>query len=554
MKRIHSLLNSIYAKINHYSPVLVCSVLFLVSLFFLSLTPNNNSSNGDLAMFLNGQMRVVQGGTPYKDFWTPYGALESYFPAFIFRNFGQTINAVYYTNILISALVVLFAFILARQVTKNNMLSIMASLLVLFNGLYWRTFYYIHIYILFLLIATILFFKYTALNRKYLLLLAGLFTGFAFLFKIELAGAYGLALFFGVLVNNALNGKKINDSAKDLLGIGIGFVASLTILILFNPEVAPYLYKEMVIDALDSGTSMNLPYFHSIGSYAEILFDKLALLNNSSSIFNFFQAGFFFIYFLNVALNYFLPFIVLPLAVIFLKKLNLDKNTNLCYFFFIFWTIATFPKSLGRSAASQLSHALMPLFFVLIMTINNLRKDYIPFKNREVLEKIIIYTTAISLILSSVIVVSSSVNTLSKPSYEIKTQHGTLLTDEKSVADETNKIIELVYNYTNGPEDYIFVSTQEAPPIYTLTNRKNPTYYSSMFDVIIRPSIEKQNKMCNDLITKKTKIIIHDAYWGYDDLPERQFLFAARTLHECIIANFKFLGNYGRYQVYITYD
>ncbi|MGV8142506.1 MAG: glycosyltransferase family 39 protein [Candidatus Pacearchaeota archaeon] len=517
------------------------------------MTPNNNLSGGDLAMFLNGQMRVVQGDTPYKDFWTPYGALESYFPAFIFKNFGQTINAIYFANMVICVLVVLASFILALQVTKSRILSIICAALFLFNGIYWRTFYYIHAYMLFLLLSTIFLFIYFEKDRKRDLVLVGVFTAVAFLFKIEMTGAYGLALFFIILTRNLLMEKKLTQTVKELFLILAGFVVPFLILILIHPEVAPYLYKDMVLDALDSGTSMNLPYFHSIGSYFKILLGKITIFQNQSSIFNLFQVGFFFLHLLNVTLNYLLPFVILPISIIVFRRMKLGDSKKIYLLFFIFWFLVTFPKSLGRSAASQLSHALMPLFFVQVLIISSFGRNLF-LELKPSLKKTIYLVTIISLLLSATIVISSSLNTVSKTNYKIETDYGTIQTDEKESALETNQVISLIYNYTKSPEDYIFVSTQEAPPFYTLTNRKNPTYYSALFDVIIRPSVEKQNKMCQDLADKKTKIIIHDAYWGYDQLPERQFLHAAKTLHDCIINNFEFIGNYGRYQVYISKD
>ncbi len=541
---------SIKHKTTSLSNLTICFAIFLASLSFMLLTPNNNLSGGDLAMFLNGQMRVVQGDTPYKDFWTPYGVLESYFPAFIFKNFGQTINSIYLANIIICALIVLVTFILAMQVTKSRILSLCCAALFLFNGIYWRTFYYIHAYMLFLLLSTLFLFFYFEKNRKRDLLLVGIFTAVAFLFKIEMTGAYGVALFLIIITRNLLIGKRLNNSVRELFLILVGFMVPFLILILIHPEVVPYLYKYMVVDSLNSGTSMNLPYFHSIGSYFKILLSKISLFENQNSIFNLFQVGFFFLHLLNVTLNYILPFLILPISVIVFRRIKIRDSNKIYLLFFIFWFLVTFPKSLGRSAASQLSHALMPLFFVQVLIISSFSRNLF-LEIKPTLKRIVYLVTIISLVLSTTIVISSSLNTISKPNYQIETDYGIIKTDEKESARETNEVISLIYNYTQSTEDYIFVSTQEAPPFYTLTNRKNPTYYSAMFDVIIRPSLEKQNKMCQDLVDKGTKIVIHDAYWGYDQLPERQFLHAAKTLHECIINNFEFIGNYGRYQIYI---
>ena len=548
MRNISKILDFGRNNLNKMRPVNLAILLFIITLSFLLLTPKHTFAGGDLAMFLNGQVRVAQGETPYKDFWTPYGALESYLPGTIYKYFGESINSILIINLLISSLVVFFTFVLAWKIFKDNFYSVIVALLVFFNGLYWRTFYYIHAYILFLLISAIFLIVYLENKNKSYLLFSGIFSGIAFLFKVELAGAYGVALGIFLIFHNYLQKNKFSNLLNNLFIVALGFALPFLLLVLIYPQVSHHIFKDMIFDALDSGTSMNLPYFHSIISYKILLSQKLSNFVGFSPL-KILEIAYLFINIILISLNYLLPFIVIGYFTYWLKSSKTGVNLIQPIIFMLLWSIMTLPKSLGRSAASQLSHALMPLFFVQIALFIWFSQKYKPSK---IVLSFKIITLSI-LILSAMVVFSSSANVLIKENYEIRSQHGSLLTDEKNIAEETNKVIQLIYQYAPSDEDHIFVSTQEAPPFYALTNRKNPTYYSSMFDVIIRPSVEKQKKMCADLIEKNTKIIIHDPYWGFDKLrrSDRMFLPTAQTLHNCIVQDFEFSTNIGKYQIYL---
>ena len=84
-----------------------------------------------------------------------------------------------------------------------------------------------------------------------------------------------------------------------------------------------------------------------------------------------------------------------------------------------------------------------------------------------------------------------------------------------------------------------------------MTNRRNPTYYDSLIDVVIKPSIEKQNKICNDLLSKDVKLIIHNTDWGFDNKEEFQFLNACSILNKCIENNFELQKKNGYWSLYV---
>ncbi len=71
----------------------------------------------------------------------------------------------------------------------------------------------------------------------------------------------------------------------------------------------------------------------------------------------------------------------------------------------------------------------------------------------------------------------------------MKLVYGKLLFESESEATSVNSAIEFI-NKNTHEGDYIFVTPWFVPPFYALTNRKNPTYYDSVIDLIVRPSNE----------------------------------------------------------------
>ena len=134
--------------------------------------------------------------------------------------------------------------------------------------------------------------------------------------------------------------------------------------------------------------------------------------------------------------------------------------------------------------------------------------------------------------------------------FEVKSGTGQLFFNNSEDACNANKVIWYIIQNT-GPGDYIFVTPWFAPPFYALTNRKDPTYYDSLIDVVARPSEDKQNSICNGLSRKKTKLIIHNTQWGFDDKEELQFSYSCKVLQRFIDSNYKLVEQFGRYGIYV---
>jgi hypothetical protein len=97
----------------------------------------------------------------------------------------------------------------------------------------------------------------------------------------------------------------------------------------------------------------------------------------------------------------------------------------------------------------------------------------------------------------------------------------------------------------------MFVTPWFAPPFYTLTDRRNPTYYDSLIDPVALPSREKQEAICRDLLSKPTRIVVDYPDWGFDNAPRMQWRAACPLVEECIATHFTRVAAYGRYWIYV---
>jgi hypothetical protein len=60
----------------------------------------------------------------------------------------------------------------------------------------------------------------------------------------------------------------------------------------------------------------------------------------------------------------------------------------------------------------------------------------------------------------------------------------------------------------------VFVTPWNAPPLYALTRRRNPTYYDSLIDLTHRPTEEKQRLVCAGLLAHGTRLVVHRPGWS----------------------------------------
>lgn len=554
IKTISSVLVALKEKIDKINPLLLALILLIIFLLLPLATYNHTMAMGDMAEYINNPLRVINGELPYRDFWLLFPPGEVFLPAFIYKFFGLNINILLVFSLIISAFVGIFSFLLGRAIFRDNFFAMISAIIVFFNGItLYAGYTYIHMYFLLLLISAFFFIKYLRNNGTIVeLFITGIFVGFAFLFSLYEVGAAFLAFFLTIFIRSKFDRKPFSQSIKSIAVFcsGVLLVVGLTSLALI--EIWQPMIKEIAIESLSHGTKMNLPYFSNLISYSGLIPEYKGVWE--SNILYMIKIFINLANFISDKLSFSLPFLLLGTSTWYLVGKKLKKSDKVVVLFFLLWGMFTFPKALGRSDMSHLVCSITPLFFLLIFLLQKSVKKWE--ENKTFLEKFITYgliivTTIILLVKGPLLFVSTGYAFLRSIShYEVRTEYGTLLLGNESEAINANNVISFIKDNT-GEGDYIFVTPWAAPPFYALTNRKNPTYYDSLIDLVTRPSDEKQIKVCNDLLNKDTKQIIHYADWGFDNKKELQFLNTCPILEKCIEDNFELVEKYGHYWIYV---
>jgi hypothetical protein len=534
--------------VNKLNPTCLAIIVLVIFIALRFISYNHTTACGDVAEYLNNPVRVVNGELPYRDFWLLFPPGVVFLPAFLYKIFGLNINVVLAFSAIVGGLVGFFSFLVGRIIFKENFFALLAAMLVFFNGTY-----AIAPCFLFLLISALFFIRYLNDDNIRELFLAGIFVGLAFLFRFYTTGSAFLAFFFIILIQSKLNQKSLSYTFKSLGVLFSGIlivvgVASLALIEIWQPMA-----RAVVIESVSHGMSMNLPYFISLTSVLEAIFVTLMKAIESGSIFLTLKIIYYIVRSAPLLVMYILPFFIVGVSAYYLLRKNLTKYEKSLVIFFLLWGIFTFPKALGRSDISHLALSITPLFFLLIFLLQKSIKKFE--ENKTSLGKFTSYGFIVITILLLLPVPSFLANTgyaLAKPpyEYEVSTKYGTLLLSNELEAKDVNGVIGFI-NENTEEGDYIFVTPWYAPPFYALTNRKNPTYYDSLIDLIAKPSDEKQKRVCNDLLNKDTKLIIHYADWGFDNKEELQFLNTCPILQRCIEDNFELVEKYGHYWIYV---
>jgi hypothetical protein len=549
IKTISTFLVTIEEKVDKINPFFLGVALFMI--FLLLPLPIYNyggimGGDGDMAEYLNNPLRVINGELPYRDFWLLFPPGEVLLPAFIYKVFGLNINLLHVFSVIISAFIGIFSFLLGRLIFRDNFFATITAIIVFSNGItrWYLGYAYIHMYFLLLLISAFLFIKYLTNKGILELFLSGIFIGLAFLFRLYVVGAAFLAFFLIIFIHSKFDGKPFSYSIKSIVVFCSGVLLIISFASLALIEIWQPMIKEIAIESVLHGTSMKRPYFYSIG-YFEYILTSLKVVLETGNILYVMKFGYHIVNFANITFFYLLPFLLVGISGWYLVGKKLKKSDKIVVLFFLFWGMFTFPKALGRSDISHLVYSITPLFFLLIFL---LQKSIERFEiNKKFLIKIIVYGFVIitlSLLTSAPLLFGY---VLVKPHYKVSTKYGTLLFSNESEAKDANAVVDFIEKNTKE-EDYIFVTPWYAPPFYALTNRKNPTYYDSLIDLIARPSDEKQIKVCNDLLDKDTKLIIHGSNWSIDN---NQFLNTCHTLQRFIENNFELVEKHGRFWIYV---
>ncbi|MBM3702697.1 MAG: hypothetical protein FJW63_06900 [Actinobacteria bacterium] len=312
------------------------------------------------------------------------------------------------------------------------------------------------------------------------------------------------------------------------------------------------MFKEVVFESLSHGTSMKTPYFFTVmNNWKLFLYIYAKQVLRQGILSSLWKVIYGIGGWLNALIYNILPFILIIFAGWYYIQFKFRSKNALWILYFFIWGVVTFPKSFGRPDMGHLAYALTPLMILLVILIFEIDIRHKIKFNFQIIIKSILSICMVCLLLSIPIFIIDSIALLLKPKAEVKTEAGAFYTTNIGEAQDINSVIKFIKNNSKDG-DYIFVTPWYSPAFYALTNRKNPTYYDSLIDLVARPNAAKQEKLCNDLLSKNTKIVIHYYAWGFDNkMRERQFQNTCPIIKYCIYNNYDLVQRYGYYWIFV---
>ncbi len=542
-------INKILEVINNANPFIIAIILFCFFVITGIIDMRFVALSCDMGEFCNNPVRILAGDLPYRDFWLLFSPGEVYVPALIYKIFGVNTEILINSFIIMSALTASFSFYVGKYILKTNTPAVIFSLLFFFISVV--SIYegpgYNNLYLTCILISFFFIIKHFKTCKLIYLFLAGLLAGAGFFFRIYEVGAAIIGFTLAIIIYYFLFKIKTQQAIKNLILYFLGMIIVPIITLLVFNGIAHRMINEIFFESVKNGTSMDIPMFSIIWDLKpNITLDYHALITHGAII-----------SILKLLVRFSLLFssliqiilvIVGIIFFIFYLKTKPEKIELAIAVLFFLWGLISYPKGLGRSDLPHFAPANCPMsLFILYATVTLIRRK----KSTSIqISKILKVsgTIIISILLLSIIDPYSKIfNFTSTPLFILNTERGIIRNKNKSYIIGLDSTFKIINRYTK-PGDYIFVTPWDAPPFYALTGRRDPTYYDSMNDLLVRPSDEKQRVICNDIISRNTKLIIHDPKTGYTS--EQEFDVACKILQNFIVKNFKYMGQYGEYQIY----
>jgi hypothetical protein len=219
--------------------------------------------------------------------------------------------------------------------------------------------------------------------------------------------------------------------------------------------------------------------------------------------------------------------------------------------FLLLWGGITFIRPLTRGAnPPQLSQATTPLFLALILVLRPLIVRW-----RET-RSIAAGVAACSAIAVAVGIGQAAISVTMKqlviqrhPADTVRAPYGTVVFGDWTRAEELRGLLAVVLENT-AEQDHIFVIPWEAPAIYALTRRHNPTYYDSTIDLFYRPDEQNQRRVCAALMEKNTKLIIGRADMPGPGWDKMEWESELPLVNAFVEDHFERIGDVGRFSVW----
>lgn len=536
--------------LNKANPWAVFMFFFFYCLLSALTSKHFSPPFGDLAEYLNNPLRILHGEMPYRDFWLLFPPGEVYAPALVYWIFGIDIDLLRNLTIFFSAASCGWAFWLGRILFGKNSHAVVVMLLYFFTSVISQYIGpdYLHAWLVLLTTAVCFLGKYFIESRRRCIFIAGLFCGTALLFRFYESAATCLAMGLTLLYWGKTARQPWSQILRPLLIFCVGIGALLLLFALVYPGSILLMVQKTVIDSYKNGVIMGLGYFHTFLKSGKSWLHSLFSL----STLPFSQIGIWRLIYEAIKLPvellfYLIPFISIG-ACFFFRKLALSRQLRAMGVLFFLWGLSLLPKGLGRPDLAHMSAATMPFLFFLFIIAVSLHQHRPDFRFAAGVKRISVLVLVLMLSLG-VHPLFKTVLLAKELPYYGKSQRGTIAFRYEIRAQNFAQTVAYI-DSVSDPEDYIFVTSWYAPPLYALCNRRNPTAYDSMIDLFMRDSNKEQKIIIDELLAKKTKLIIHDPEWGFDEQPDRQFRVACKVLDDFIQTQCVFVKQIGRFHIF----
>lgn len=522
----------------------ICIFIFLfAALYPLAFYNFDDIHAGDIAEYINNPLRVLSGDNPYTDFWLIFPPLEVYYPALLYAVFGVKMFVLFVSSWIFGALCSVMVFLISLRLMKSKLWSLLTAFLFFFSGMishYSGFDYGGHIYLFFLLVAIYIFLsKPNDLSKKSILGI-GLLIGIAAGFRIDLAGAYFLALLATFVY---MRKKRSIDNGKlfqYIVNLCLGCLVIFGLVYLpFGADI-PRVVEEILVKPPVHATNAQISIFDSIAIVAQGFGQSAA-----GNVMTLFRLVYDILYKI-------IPISTLILFIFFLREKPYTAK-KIPIVLLMFWALFTLPKMIAVPDVHYLSVLNSTVFIAFIY----LSKEMVFSENRKVKRYLkTIFVLAI-LILLVAVPASRAVDYISFASKDTVAVYGeadTLYLKDAAKAYEIQEIVNFVQkNVAPGEHlgENLLIVPFFAPPIYEMTGRTNPTYYDSFIDFGFVPSEEKQRELCRQIIRTNIKYVVYgnecQIYWNGECRSE-----GFEILDECINERFKETDRYGPYSIYQT--
>jgi hypothetical protein len=356
---------------------LIVPVLLLISLCYL-LSGNRIGLNiYDEGLSVYGATRILNGDIPYRDFWTIYAPGQFYALALLFKVFGPSIMAERVYSGIVHFLIVVFTYCLAKKLVSQKFALLSWFLITVRSGSFGFYASPMPPAIMFSLLSCLCLAEFICKKQKWGLLIAGISTGLAALFRHDI-GFYtflsGTAVVIPFVYMN-LSKSENNRMRKvfESLQTWSRYLAGTAVVML--PVAVFFIYSVPIQDLFSDlilFPGITFPKFRSM-PYPAPIPNPMHIINGEQTIFSYAIAGL-------DRVPFYFPLIVFAITLLGItfsirNRRNLSEKKWLTILFFLLG-VTFFSQARVRPGTAHLFPTIIPGIILFPSLLSSLiRKD-----------------------------------------------------------------------------------------------------------------------------------------------------------------------------------